>query len=116
MPFINCETILQLKLSKDCFLVAGTEANQEPDFKTTDTNVCVPVVILSTQDNGKLLKQLESGFKKTLTWNKYQSKITNQAQNRYLNLSIDASYLRVNRFFYHLKTKMVQKVTSHIVF
>ena len=49
MPFINCETILQLKLSKDCFLVAGTEANQEPDFKTTDTNFCVPVTILSTQ-------------------------------------------------------------------
>ena len=28
---------------------------------------------LITQDNAKLHKQLESGFKKTINWNKYQS-------------------------------------------
>ena len=33
-----------------------------------------------------MLKQLESGFKRTSYWNKYLSKKkTNQAQNRYLD-------------------------------
>ena len=40
MPLINCEISLQLKLSKDCILVAGTTANQEPEFKITDTKLC----------------------------------------------------------------------------
>ena len=37
------------------------------------------------------MKQLESGFKKTINWNKYQSKQIDQEQNRdfdYLNDSI----------------------------
>ena len=41
---------------------------------------------LSTQDNVKLLKQLEPGFKRTINWNKYQSKITEQTQNRHLDI------------------------------
>ena len=49
--------------SKNCFLVLGTAAHQEPTFTITDTKHYVPVVTLSTQDNAKLLKQLESGFK-----------------------------------------------------
>ena len=28
----------------------------------------------SAQDNAKLLQQLKSGFKRTISWNKYQSK------------------------------------------
>ena len=32
----------------------------------TDTKLNVPVVTLSTQDNTKLLQQLESGFKRTI--------------------------------------------------
>ena len=37
----------------------------------TDTIVYVPLLTLSTQDNGKLLQQLKSGFKRTINWNKY---------------------------------------------
>ena len=66
IPLINCEVSLQLISSKKCFLVAGTAANQEPKFKVTDAKLFVPVVTLSTQDNMKLLKQLESGFKRTI--------------------------------------------------
>ena len=76
MPLINCEICLQLKWSKNCILVA---ANQNPEFKITDTKLYVPVVTLSTQDNIKLLKKLESGFKRTINWNKYLPKKTNQA-------------------------------------
>ena len=62
------------------------------EFKITDTNLYVPVVTLSTQDNVKLLKQIESGFKITMNWNKYQSKKANQTRNRYLDFSIEPSF------------------------
>ena len=80
MPLINCEISLQLKWSKNCILVAGTAANQNPRFQINDTKLYVPVVTLSTQENIKLLKQLESSFKRTINWNKYLGKTTNQAQ------------------------------------
>ena len=69
--------------SKNCFLVAGTVANQEPIFTITDTKLHVLIVSLLTQGSVKLLKQLESGFKRTISWNKYQPKITEQTRNRY---------------------------------
>ena len=81
MPLINCEISLQLKWSKNCILVAGTVANKNPSFQINDTKLYVPVVTLSTQENIKLLKQLESGFKRTINWNKNLIKTTNQAQN-----------------------------------
>ena len=85
MFLINCEISLQLKQSKDCIPVAGTAANQEPKFEITDGKLYVPVVTLSRQDNVKLLKQLEFGFKRTTNSNKYQSKTINLARNRYLD-------------------------------
>ena len=81
------------------FLVAGTAANQGPKFKITDKKLYVPVVPLSTQDNVKLLKQLELDFKRTINWNKYQSKISTQAQNWYLDFLIDPIFQGVNRIF-----------------
>ena len=57
--------------------MTSTVANQKPKFTITDTNLCVPVVTLSTQDKLKLLEQLESGFKRTSNWNKSESEITN---------------------------------------
>ena len=45
------------------------------------------------------MKQLESGFKRTINSNKYQSKLTEQAQNRYLDYLIDPSFHGVNRIF-----------------
>ena len=61
---INYEINLHLKWSQKFFLVAGTTANQVPKFKINDTRLYISVVTLSTEDNRKLLKQLESGFKK----------------------------------------------------
>ena len=66
MPLINCEISLQLKRSKKCILVAGTANNQNPSFQINDTKLNVSVVTLSTQENMKLLKQLESGLKRTI--------------------------------------------------
>ena len=68
-----------------------------PKLKVTDTKLYVPVVTLSIQHNAKLLKQLESDFKRTINWNKYQYKKTNQVQNRYFDFLIDPRFLEVNR-------------------
>ena len=45
----------------------------------------MPVVTLSTNDNAKLLTQLKSSFKSTINWNKYQSKVTIEQPNSYLD-------------------------------
>ena len=47
----------------------------------------------------KILQKLKSGFKRTINWNKYQSKLTVQEQNRYLDYLIDPSFQGVNRRF-----------------
>ena len=43
----------------------------------TGTKIYVPVVTLSTQDNIKLIKLLESGFKGAINLNKHLPKTTN---------------------------------------
>ena len=68
-------------------------------FALTDTKRYVPVVTLSTQDNTKLLQQLKTGFKRTINWNKYQSKVSRQTQNDYLDQLIDPSFQGLYRVF-----------------
>ena len=63
MSLINCEINLILTWSDKCVLSNDTKATT---FAITDTKLYVPVVILSTQDNKKLLRRLKSGFKKQL--------------------------------------------------
>ena len=99
MSLISCEISLQLKWSKKRIIVAGTENKQNPSFQINDTKLYVPVVTLSTQENIKLLTQLESSFKRTLNWNEYLVKTTNQARNRYLDYLIGPSFQGVNRLF-----------------
>ena len=99
MPLINREISLQLKWSRNCIIVAGTANNQNLNFQINDTKLYVPVVTLSTQENIKLLKQLESGFKRNIDWNEYLAKTTNQARNRYLDDLIEPSFQGVNRLF-----------------
>ena len=62
MPLITCQISLQLNWSKKCILVSGTAANQVPQFKKMIKKIYVPVATLSTQDNIKLLRNLEYGF------------------------------------------------------
>ena len=67
---------------KKSILVAGTAAIQVPKFLITNTTLYVPAIIWSTQENIKLLKQLESGFKRIINQNKYYSEKTNQTQKK----------------------------------
>ena len=74
MSLINCEINLDLSMSEKCVIVPVTLANQGATFSITDTKLYVLIVILSIQDNVKLLKQLKSDFKRRINWAKYQSK------------------------------------------
>ena len=96
MPLINYEIIFILIWSENCVM---SSANRETKFKITDTKLYVPVVTLTTQDNVKLLQQLKSGFKRTITWKKYQPKVSPEALNLYLDFLIDPSIQGVNRLF-----------------
>ena len=61
MPLINCKVELSLKWNENCILSsAGTAAT----FTITDTKLYVPVVTLKTEDNVKLSKLLNEGFKR----------------------------------------------------
>ena len=68
-------------------------------FKITDTRLFVPVVTLSAKNYDRLLDQLKTGFKRTITWNKYRSEMSNQAKNNNLNYLIDPTFTKVNRLF-----------------
>ena len=85
-----------LTWSSTCVITNSTGARR---FKITDTKLYVLVVILSTQDNAKLLQQLKSSFKITIKWNKYQSNLKTYVQNRYLNQLVYPSFQGVNRLF-----------------
>ena len=41
----------------NCVIISTNVANQDPTFTITETNLYVPVVTLSTQDNSNLLPQ-----------------------------------------------------------
>ena len=96
MPLINWEIELNLFWFKNCVIlsnatrdaIAATEVSGANDsnvnpavnvsatsatFKITNTNLYVPIVTLSTEDDNKFLEQLKSGFKRTIKWNKYRS-------------------------------------------
>ena len=82
------------------FVIIYTDvAEQVPTFTITETNLYVLVVTLSTQDNAKLSPQLKSGFKRTISWNKYLPKPELLAQNANLNHLIEPRFQGVNRLF-----------------
>ena len=99
IPLINCEINLILTWSDRCFIVNNPIDDQLLTFTITDTKLYVPVVTLSIQDNAKLLEQLKSGFNRTINRNKYESKVTVEQQNQYLDILINPSFEGVNRLF-----------------
>ena len=74
LSLINCEINSILIWSADCIIIDAPANNEVPTFALTDTKLYVLVVTLSTQKNAKLLQQLKSSFKRTINWNRYQSK------------------------------------------
>ena len=99
MPLINCEIELTLTWSRNYVIISTDINNQIPTFTITETNLYVPVVTLSTQDNAKLLPQLKSGFKRTISGNEYLAKPELLAQNANSNHLTEPSFEGVNRLF-----------------
>ena len=99
MLLINCEIELILTWSRNCVILNTNINNQIPTFTMTETNLYVPVVTLSTQDNAKVLPQLKSGFKRTISWNKYLAKPELLTRNQNLNYLIEPSFQGENRLF-----------------
>ena len=84
MPLINCKIHLELNWTKDCVLSSTDSDNNAnlTSFKITETKFYIPIVTLSTKDNANLTKQLNEGFKRSVYWNEYKSKIeTKDADN-----------------------------------
>ena len=79
MPLINCKIELSLNWIENCVLTTAANASSAT-FKITDAKLYVPVVTLSIEDNAKLTKQLNEGFKRFVYWNKYKV-IDNRAVN-----------------------------------
>ena len=96
MPLINCEFNLILTWSADCVISSVTG---ETKFAIKDTKLYVPAVTLSIQDNAKMLQQLKSGFRRTINWKKYQSKVVIKIKEPYLGYEVDPSFQGVNILF-----------------
>ena len=62
----NCKIYLILTWSTNCVIVSTDAGNQNATFEISDTKLYVLVVTFSTQDNSKLLQQLQSGFKRVI--------------------------------------------------
>ena len=82
MQLINCRIHLELNWNNNCVsydadtYAGGDNANnKETTFKITSTKLYVPIVTLSTNDNVSPTKQLNEGFKRSIYWNEYISKI-----------------------------------------
>ena len=101
MPLINCEVELSLKWYETWLLTTATTAT----FKITDASCYVPVVTLSVEDNSKLSKLLNKGFKRPIYWNEYKvtpNKIVEIAainEEKYIRELLDSSCQAVNRLF-----------------
>ena len=99
MLLINFEISLDLNRSKNYIIAVTNVVDQAITFSRTDTKLYVTVVTLSIQDNAKLLQQLNSGSKRRINWNEFQSKISTERPNQYLDYLIDPSFQEVNRPF-----------------
>ena len=97
IPLINCKIHLELNRTKYCVMSPIADTT----IKITNTKLYVPIVILSSKDNIKLVKLLEEGSKRPVYWNEYQTKIkTRDLDNSNLTrFPLDASFQGVRRLF-----------------
>ena len=119
MPLINCKIHIELNWNNNCLMydadtyTDGDNANgRETTFKITSTKLYVPVVTLSTKDNVSLTKQLNEGFKRSVYWNEYKSKIEtkNLDNNNVTRFLLDAPFQGVYRLFVLLLTTLIMVI------
>ena len=64
MPLINCKVELTLNWYTNCVTIIGN--GTAATFRITDTTLYVPIVTLRTEENTKLSKLLNQGFKRSV--------------------------------------------------
>ena len=95
MPLINCKVEILLTWYENCILSrAGTAVT----FAISNTKLYLTIVTLKTEDNAKLSKLLNEGFKRSIYWNKYKI-IFKSYNNEYIRERLDASFQGVSRLF-----------------
>ena len=77
-------SLIDSNWSENCVMMVTNVEAQTTTSSITDAKLYFPVVILSTQDNTKLLEELKSGFKRKISSNKYEPKISAEWINQYL--------------------------------
>ena len=102
MPLINCKVEFSLKWYERCLLTAATTT---ATFTITDVKLYVPIVTLSIEENSKLTKLLNEGFKRLIYWNEYKEtpnktvEIAAVNDVKYIRELLDSSCQGVKRLF-----------------
>ena len=104
MSLINCKVELKFKWAKQFVLAAAgfNNVNANDDnviFIVNNTNLCVPVVTLSANDNQKLSKRLSKGSERWVYWNEWKTKSENKNTTYDVIYFLKSNVLVVNRFF-----------------
>ena len=101
MPLSNCKVELSLKWYERCLLTVANIAT----FKISDAKLYVPIVTLSVEDNSKLSKLLNEGFKRPIYWSEYKvtpNKVVEIAavnEEQYIRELLGSSCQGVKRLF-----------------
>ena len=101
MPLINCKVEISLIWYERCLLTAAITAT----FTITDGKLYLPIVILSVEDNSKLIKLLNEGFKRPIYRNEYKvtpnKTVELAAVNdvKYIRELLDSSCQGIKRLF-----------------
>ena len=81
MLLTNCKIHLELNWNNNCVMYGADTYTGDDNANNRETtfqisiNLYVPIVTLSTKDKVNLTKQLNEGFKGSVYWNEYKSKI-----------------------------------------
>ena len=120
MPLIKRKIHLELNWNNNCGMygadtyAGGDNANnREITFKITSKKLYVSIVPLSTNDIVNLTKHLNEGFKRSVYWNEYKSKIeTKEADaNNLKRFPLDASFQGVIDCLFLLLTILIMTIT-----
>ena len=83
---------------------------------TEDAKLYVTVVTLSTEDDNKPLQKLKAGFKKSIKWNKYRSKMYTKAETNKLNYLIGQHLIKsIDYLSCQLKLKVIEHLFQSIM-
>ena len=119
MHLINCEIEVDLLWLKDSIVsdisrtaevpanpCANPPTNRISPTQTTRAifqinivKLCVPVNILSINDDIKFLENVKQGSKKSISWNKYRSEITTQPKSNNPNCMIHSAFRNIDKLF-----------------